>query len=105
MPYIPQEMRDEIDQQIDDLVAICLKSPGMQAKIDGVANYIITRVVLSLLRPSGGWNYAAIADVIKTFECAKLEIYRSLAAPYEAQAMLKNGDVKEYEEFDKELYG
>lgn len=61
----------------------------------GLANYIATRLVLGILKPNAGWNYASLADVVATFECAKQEIYRRLVAPYEEKAIAKNGDLNE----------
>jgi hypothetical protein len=40
-----------------------------------------------------GRNYANINEVIGVLECAKLEIYRRVAAPYEDEKIDQNGDV------------
>ena len=38
-------------------------------------------------------SYATINTVVGALECAKLELYRRLAAPYEDRKMKQNGDV------------
>ena len=40
-----------------------------------------------------GLNYESINAVIGAFECAKQELYRRVAAPYEGNKMRENGDV------------
>ncbi len=93
MPYIKPELRENVDDQINMLVdnTRFLIEPD---DMIGVANYVITRIVLGLLYPSeGSWRYGSLAEVIATLEAAKLEIYRRAVAPYEDQAIVKNGDV------------
>ena len=38
-------------------------------------------------------SYAEINRIIGALECAKLEIYRRLAVPYEDEKIILNGDV------------
>ena len=40
-----------------------------------------------------GKNYTNINEVIGVLECAKLELYRRVAAPYEDEKIEQNGDV------------
>ena len=63
---------------------------------DGDLNYVLTSVALAWLeyhQPPHG--YSLRSDVIKAFECAKLEFYRRMLAPYENCAIMKSGDVYE----------
>ena len=57
----------------------------------GDLNYAICRIADGLLADKK--NYARINEIIGTLECAKLEIYRRLAAPYEDKKVTENGDV------------
>lgn len=76
MPYIRDEERAE---------AGSLRTVGM-------LNYEITGLIVSYLR-AHGQRYQTINDVVGVLECAKLELYRRVAAPYEDQKMTENGDV------------
>lgn len=61
----------------------------------GELNYVLTELALRYinLRSHSGPSYAAINDAIGALECAKLELYRRLAAPYEDLKIKENGDV------------
>ena len=82
MPYIKLERRVAIN---------CGKSP----KTDGELNYAISMLIDQYLTRKGGIRYAHLNEVIGVLECAKLELYRRLAAPYEDQKIEENGDVYE----------
>ena len=58
----------------------------------GELNYALTKMVLGYIQQHGK-NYQHISEVIGAFECAKLEFYRRLAAPYEDKKVAENGDV------------
>lgn len=92
MPYIVQNQREKLDEEIDRLVNNTLTEIP-EEKLLGAANYIITKLVLGILAPQ---NYSDMCGVIGTFESAKLECYRRLVGPYEDKAIEKNGDLKEY---------
>jgi hypothetical protein len=103
MPYIAPELRERLDDLIDDIWCVC-QDKEYQDKIDGVANYIISRLASALLDPQPeGWNYASKARVIGLFECAKLEAYLRHLEPYEGLAMFDNGDIQEYEKADTQI--
>jgi hypothetical protein len=93
MPYIKQEQRKLVDKQIDKLAKLYEEN---FKGTTGPANYIITSFLLRVLRPKEGWTYESLSDIIKTLECAKLEIYRRLIALYESTKIIQNGDVKEF---------
>lgn len=84
MPYITQENRDTVE-------------PALQALLDdmlfgdvGLVNYVITRIVTETL---GCAAYSEINNAIGVLECAKQELYRRVAAPYEDKKKEVNGDV------------
>lgn len=77
MPYIKQERREQASWALDG---------------PGELNYAITELLLKYLDVRG-IKYQYINDCIGALECAKLELYRRIAAPYEDQKMKENGDV------------
>lgn len=84
MPYIKSAQRPPIDGVLDDLHQFL---PD-----EGSLNYAITRIVDRWLRDVGA-NYKNLNAAIGIFECAKLELYRSVIAGYEDEKRLENGDV------------
>lgn len=78
MPYVDKETRSEL----------LTRTP----ETPGELNYCITTLILAYLagRPVG---YDTINSVVGVLECAKLELYRRLAAPYEDAKIAANGDV------------
>jgi hypothetical protein len=85
LPYIKLADRPAFDTAIKALVE--------RITCEGDANYIITRVVAGAMRSV---SYASINAAIGTLECAKLELYRRLAGPYECRKIVENGDIPEY---------
>ena len=55
-------------------------------------NFQITMLINSYLERKG-ISYTNLNEVIGVLECAKLEIYRRLAAKYEDKKISENGDV------------
>jgi hypothetical protein len=80
MPYIKQERRDAI-------------LAGAKPQDAGELNFAITVVVDNYLQAKGGIRYAHLNEVVGAMECAKLELYRRLAAPYEDKKIKEAGDV------------
>lgn len=80
MPYIKQERRDAI-------------LAGAKPQDAGELNFAITVLVDNYLRDKGGIKYSHLNEVIGAMDCAKLELYRRVAAPYEDQKIEENGDV------------
>ncbi len=82
MPYIQQGERPDIDSAIDQLnIEHC-----------GQLNYAISMIIKEYLKRHGN-NYSNINEVIGVLECAKLEVYRRTAAPYEDIKIKENGDI------------
>ena len=78
MPYIPQDRR---------------RSADIDPHTVGELNFAITSLLDNYILEGGGLCYDSINDCIGVLECAKLELYRRLAAPYETIKMAQNGDV------------
>ncbi len=83
MPYIQPEQRKKIDECLKDLVS----TPG-------TLNYTISKMCHNYIE-NFGLSYNTLNEVIGVLECAKLELYRQIVAPYEDQKKLKNGPVSE----------
>ena len=82
MPYINQQQRHELDS------LLILRSPSSAGEL----NYKITQLLDEYLKFKG-LNYENLNVCIGALECAKLELYRRVAAPYEDKKIAKNGDV------------
>jgi hypothetical protein len=82
VPYIDQHARARLEQ-------------GGRPQTAGELNYALTRLVDQYLIDKGGIRYAHLNEVVGALECAKLELYRRLAAPYEDDKIREAGDVYE----------
>jgi hypothetical protein len=80
VPYIDQIAREEI-------------LSGREPETAGELNFAITLLADRYLARKGGIRYAHVNEVMGAMECAKLELYRRLAAPYEDRKMAEAGDV------------
>ncbi len=80
MPYIDDAARARLDD-------------GAFPETPGELNYAITRLVDQYLRRKGGIRYAHLNEVMGVMECAKLELYRRVAVPYEDRKLSEAGDV------------
>jgi len=80
MPYITQDLRDDIDS-------------GAIPQTAGELNYLLTVTALEYIREKGE-SYQAFNDVLGALEGCKLELYRRRIAPYEDFKMEVNGDVE-----------
>lgn len=58
----------------------------------GELNYVLTKLCDEYLKRNG-LTYQHINDTIGALECAKLELYRRVAAPYEDKKIQQNGEV------------
>lgn len=79
MPYLPPPEKEDLD------AGYPMTTPGdLNYKITKLCDYYLTL---------NGLNYSRINEVIGALECAKLELYRRVAAPYEDIKIEQNGDV------------
>lgn len=81
MPYIAQAARQQL-------------ASGCRPATVGELNYAITKLVHRFLRDDCE-SYTAYNAAIGVLECAKLELYRRIVAPYEDSKCNENGDVYE----------
>ena len=87
MPYIKPENRKKYDGVLKELVSILKALPPEE--IDGELNYVVTK----MLKEIYPLRYFHINKAIGVLECAKLEFYRRVAAPYEDTKIKESGDV------------
>jgi hypothetical protein len=80
MPYIRQSERELLEH-------------GEAPTTPGQLNYLLTVLISGYMSSRGGTTYTNLNEVIGVLECAKLELYRRVAAPYEDRKRLGNGDV------------
>lgn len=87
MPYIKMEDRGKYEELLEKLIDI-MKSLPVE-RIDGELNYVITRI----LKESYPLRYFNLNRAMGVLECAKLEFYRRVVAPYEDIKIKESGDV------------
>ena len=80
MPYVDADARERLDH-------------GGKAQTPGELNYMITKIVDDYLMGKGPIRYGHLNEVVGALECAKLELYRRVAAPYEDEKITEFGDV------------
>jgi hypothetical protein len=84
MPYIDPAARRRLEE-------------GGLPEHAGELNYALTRLVDGYLsraaEMSGRLRYAHLNEAVGVLECAKLELYRRVAAPYEDRKIAESGDV------------
>ena len=87
MPYIKQELRSIIDPKLEELFVVLKGIPS--ESLDGVVNYVITRVIVD----SYWSSYSELMRAIGTLQMVAHELYRRRIAEYEDFKKLENGDV------------
>jgi len=93
MPYIAQKSRKIIDPYLHSLFEII---DGCEV---GDLNYIITKIIHKWIKETG-LAYRNINAAIGILECAKLELYRMIAAPYEDLKIKENGNISQLDTND-----
>lgn len=99
MPYVSEDTRYIVDRDINELVQR-IRDIVPEDKRGGACNYAVSTLLLKALKPNGGWNYRALAEVHSVLDCASKEIYRRLTSSYEDNAIRKNGDIPELSELE-----
>jgi len=87
MPYIKQEDKNSIST---DYISVLAAEIGDNP---GKLNFVITCLINEALELSQNPSYLAISQAVTALECAKLELYRRIAGPYEDKKIKENGDV------------
>lgn len=82
MPYIKQEDRVKYSKILSNMPKI---------ESEGELNYLISTLIIKFM--AGYVNYTTINKSIGALECAKLELYRMVASPYEDIKHEENGGI------------
>lgn len=99
MPYIKMEDRRALEEGIY-FMGRYIGIRADDVNLPGLLNYVITRITLGAYQEKyGDPKYHHINEIIGILECAKQEMYRRVAGPYEDVASIKNGDIPEFEEW------
>lgn len=80
MPYIKEEARVEL-------------VGGRPAETPGELNFLFSSIIAGYLETRGEERYYVYNEIIGALDCAKMELYRRLVAPYEDKSIERNGDV------------
>lgn len=89
MPYIKKDRRLAIATSDEGGECILAEAHVQDA---GELNFAITTLCLDYERFYGR-SYKVFNEIIGALECAKLEMYRRMIAPYEDMKVVENGDV------------
>lgn len=89
MPYVKEENREKFDVDIASL--------SEKVTCEGDLNYIISVLMHDRLSKIG-LNYQNANNLVGMLECAKMELYRTIIAPYENIKMDENGRISELNE-------
>lgn len=79
MPYLDKAIRASLDD-------------GRKATKGGELNYQVSKLLNDFVAMKG-LSYATINEAMGAIESAKLEFYRRIAAPYEDEKVILNGEV------------
>ena len=93
MPYISQDERQEIDDELLGIIDV-FEEQGWPV---GMVNYAISSILWAWFkqRPS----YPTINAIVGVLGCAKDEFMRRMAGPYEDTKIIQHGDLKQYHPF------
>jgi len=94
MPYIKKEKREEMDENITNLL--------WQIKTKGDLNYVICELVGRLILETG-INYTNISEKIGAVHDAETELRRRILNIYEVGKLLENCDVESFNEIINNL--
>ncbi len=86
MPYIKKFSRDCYEERLEPLLDLVSRdgSPAM-------LNYLISKLCRAYLGDNA--SYETLNDAVGVLECAKIELYRRMIAPYEDRKIAENGDL------------
>jgi hypothetical protein len=89
MPYINSQDREKFEEDLKNLSQNIISI--------GEMNYCISLLISNFIddvhNVEGKVSYHHYNELIGVLECAKLELYRRLVAPYEDIKITDNGDV------------
>ena len=89
MPYIPQQQRIDIH---NDLLDDELGGLNWTPENAGELNFLVSTFIANYIKTKG-LKYAVVNEMIGALECAKLELNRVIIGPYENIKIQENGPV------------
>lgn len=89
MPYIPQQQRIDIH---NDLLDDELGGLNWTPENAGELNFLVSTFIANYIKTKG-LKYAVVNEMIGALECAKLELNRVIIGPYEDIKIQENGPV------------
>lgn len=89
MPYIPQQQRIDIH---NDLLDDELGGLNWTPENAGELNFLVSTFIANYIRTKG-LKYAVVNEMIGALECAKMELNRVIIGPYEDIKIAENGPV------------
>ena len=95
MPDINQDLRDEVDKLLQELTNKLIQKYD-ENLLPGMVNYCISKMLWSLCgegHPGGVQRYHRMNAMIGALQCAQLELYRRVIAPYEDEKIKESGDI------------
>lgn len=93
MPYLKPETREILDRDVQLFQIEGYVTDRFEPQeFAGVLNYMNYRLIKTYVGKRGK-RYWIFALIVGSLVCCVLEIYRRLVAPYEDEAVNKNGDV------------
>lgn len=99
MPYIKQELRDQIDNNIETLVHNINSLSKTDVDFAGILNYtissLVSQILLSKFDRLRYWHSPMVRGVL--MDVAD-EFYRRIVSPYEDEQIKNNGDVESFKE-------
>lgn len=102
MPYIPTARREVLDKYVEGLSGY-IKEINLESSWMGDVNYVITRLLMRMVRTFGPIKYWQGVAILGTLEAVKVEFYRRVLSPYENKQAELNGDVPEFAGADADL--
>lgn len=88
MPYLSNQRKAELQTKTE--LSTFLAGLSQVDLTAGDLNFLFTKIMMEYLAKK---SYSRINDVVGALECAKLELYRRFAVPYEDEKKHANGDV------------
>jgi hypothetical protein len=88
VPYIDSVLRSKVICELEELT----DAISYNATADNL-NGLMTYIIYYLIKDTYWGGFDQLSDGIKVLECAKMEFYRQMMAPYEDTKKGLNGDV------------
>lgn len=89
MPYIPQQQRIDIH---NDLLDDELGGLNWTPENAGELNFLVSTFIANYIKTKG-LKYAVVNEMVGALECAKMELNRVIIGPYEDIKIAENGPV------------